>query len=113
MAGMTYKTVVTPEHNAASVAAGSDIIAPVLLNVSGMLMVFVALDTSTTVQLGVSDGTTTEKFDLNDGTALKATTGYAFTWPAFQGFSYSLVNKTGATASTVQHAAFMLESPVG
>lgn len=113
MAGVTYKKLGTPVHNGASVAAGSDILPAAEARTNGILTVFVALDTSTVVQLGVSDGSTTEVFDLNSGTALTAATGYAFSWLALQGYSYSLVNKTGETASTVQHASMILETPVG
>lgn len=112
MAGTTYKKLAAV-HNAAEVAAGADILAAVEVQTTGILTIFVALDTSTVVQLGVSDGSTTEVFDLNAGTALTAATGYAFSWLALPNYSYSLVNKTGETASTVQHASMVLETPVG
>lgn len=112
MAGSTFKKL-SVAHNASSVAAGDDILAAVTVKRSGVLNVAIAVDTSTVVQLGVSDGTTTEKFDLNGGAALTAATAYAFTWPAQSGYSYSLVNKTGETATTIMHALMQLEVPVG
>jgi hypothetical protein len=107
----TFKTLASA-HNAASVAAGSDILAAVEVTRNGILNIAVAVDTSTTVQLGIYDGTTTEKVDLNNATALTAEAGYAFTWPAIQGYSYSLVNKTGGAATTIMHALLQLEVPV-
>ena len=112
MAGSTFKTLAVA-HNASEVAAGSDILAAVEVKRNGVLSIAIAVDTSTTVQIGVSDGTTTEKFDLNGGAALTAATAYAFTFPAKSGYSYSLVNKTGATATTIMHALMQLEVPVG
>jgi hypothetical protein len=112
MAGVTFKKLAVA-HNAASVSAGSDILAAVTVSRTGMLVIAVAVDTSTTVQLGVSDGSTTEKFDLNGGAALSAGVAYSFTWPAISGYAYSLVNKTGATATTIMHAQLLIEEAVG
>lgn len=112
MAGSTFKTLAI-DHSAASVAAGSDILAAVTIKRSGILNVAIAVDTSTIVQLGISDGTTTETLDLNGGVGLTAGVAYAFSFPAQKDYSYSLVNKTGATATTIMHAALLLEVPVG
>ena len=112
MAGSTFRTLASA-HNASSVAAGSDILAAVTASRSGIVNIAVAVDTSTIVQLGISDGTTTETLDLNGGVALTAGVAYAFSFPALSGYSYSLVNKTGATATTIMHAVMSLEVPVG
>jgi len=112
MAGSTFKKL-ADDHNAASVAAGSDILAAVAAPRNGVLNIAIAVDTSTIVQLGISDGTTTETLDLNGGVGLTAGVAYAFTFPAMKGYSYSLVNKTGATATTIMHAALLFEVPVG
>lgn len=112
MAGSTFKTLASA-HNAASVDAGNDILAAVTVKRSGVLHVVIAVDTSTTVQLTISDGTTEEAIDLNGGAALAAATLYTFPVPAIQGYAYSLINKSGATATTIQHALFLMECPVG
>jgi len=112
MAGSTFRTL-AKAHNASSVSAGSDILAAVTANRAGIINVAIAVDTSTVVQLGISDGTTTETVDLNGGVGLTAGVAYAFSFPALSGYSYSLVNKTGATATTIMHAALLLEVPVG
>lgn len=111
MANATFK-VLASAHNASSVNAGSDILAAVSVARNGILHIAVAVDTSTAVQLGVSDGSTTELLDLNGGASLLATKAYAFTFPAISGYSYSLVNDSGGSASTIQHAVLMLETPV-
>lgn len=118
MAGATFKKLGDPVHNGASVAAGSDIIsADRAAPRNGILHVTIAVDTSTTVQLGVEDAApgsgTEELMDLNGGVGLSAGTLYIFPVPALAGFSYSLVNKSGETATTIQHAHLMLETPVG
>lgn len=113
MAGFSFKTVGTPSHNGGSVAAGNDIIAAAEVKRNGILHVTVAVDTSTTVQLTIDDGTTEELMDLNGGAALTASVLYVFPVPALSGYSYSLINKTGATATTIMHAAMLLETPVG
>ena len=112
MAGSTFKTLATA-HNAGSVSAGSDILAAVECRRTGILNIAIAVDTSTIVQLGISDGTTTETVDLNGGVGLTAGVAYAFTFPALSGYSYSLVNKTGATATTIMHAILSVEVPIG
>ena len=112
MAGSTFKKLAV-SHNAASVAAGSDILTAVTLKQNGVLMVTVAVDTSTTVQLGIDDGATQENLDLNGGAALSASVVYVFTVPGIATYAYSLVNKDGATATTIAHASFMQEVPVG
>lgn len=112
MAGTTFKNLAVA-HNAALVAAGSDILAAVQVKRNGVLQIGIAVDTSTTVQIGVSDGTTTETLDLNGGTALTSGAAYAFTFPARSGYSYSLVNKTGGTDTTIMHALLQLETPIG
>lgn len=112
MAGTTFKTLAVA-HNAASVSAGSDILAAVTVKRNGLLAIACAVDTSTTIQLGISDGTTLELVDLNNGVALTAARPFFTTWPAVAGYSYSLVNKTGATATTIQHALLQIETPVG
>ena len=112
MAGSTFKNLASA-HNAASVAAGSDILADVTAPRNGVLNIAIAVDTPTTVQLGINNGATQENVDLNGGAALTAAVGYVFTWPAIKDYSYSLVNKTGATATTIMHALIQVEVPVG
>lgn len=113
MAGFTFKKIGTEVHNGGSVSAGSDIIAAATVNRHGILHVVVAVDTSTTVQLTINDGTTEEVMDLNGGAALAAATLYSFPVPALQGYDYSLINASGGSATTIQHAAMLLETPVG
>lgn len=112
MAGSTFKTLASA-HNAASVAAGDDILAGVQIKRNGVLNIGIIVDTSTVVQIGISDGTTTEVADLNAGVGLQAGKAYAWTWPALKDYTYSLVNKTGETATTIAHALLQLETPVG
>ena len=117
MAGVTFKKLAAV-HQGAEVDAGSDIIAAVTVKRTGLLLVTVSVDTSTVVQIGIDDLTsddesTREVLDLNGGAALTAGRDYVFTHTALSGYAYSLVNKSGAAASTIPHASFVIEEAVG
>ena len=112
MAGATFKTLATANELAAP-GAGGDILAAVTIKRTGILHVTVSVDTATIVSLKVTDGVTAHELDLNGGVALNTLTVYTFPVPAVTGFTYSLVIKTGETDSTIPHANFLLETPVG
>jgi len=118
MAGSTFKTLVKA-HDAVTVAAGSDLLASTENRSNGILEISVCLDTSTPVQLTVSDtsddtaGTVVELIDLNGGASLSAGVGYVFTWVAISGQSYALRNKSTGSTSRIRSAALRVEVPVG
>lgn len=112
MSGFTFRKKGTVNELAAP-GAGNAIIPAVTLKGGGILHISIAVDTSTVVALKVDDGTTAHELDLNGGGALAASALHVWPVPVLGGYTYSLVIKTGEADSAIQHANFILESPIG
>lgn len=98
-------------HNGASVNAGDGITAAITARRVGLLLLALAVDTGTVVQLGITDpDTSTEELvDLQDGATLTAGNAYAWQWPAVPDYQYRLVNKSTGAATAIRHAFLGLE----
>ena len=111
MAGFTFKNKGDVNELSAP-GAGNAIVPAVYIQKHGVMHITAAVDTATVLALKVDDGTTAHELDLNEGVSLLVGKLYVWPVPVLKGYTYTLVIKTGAADSAIQHANLMLETPV-